>query len=143
MPTYERIAKLILSTCPNSRTIQIVTPMLEVYTLTYCPESECSIMKASSKTVLYCKLTHDRKVFQWPVAVFPNTDDARAYATFLRLAYRAKDHESILALDPTCAKDADGKPLEGAKWSMLTLPYAPVPELDTDDTAVADETPTT
>lgn len=99
-------------------------------------------MKAITKTVLFAKLTHDRKVHQWPVAVFANADDARAYATFLRLAYRAKDDESILALDPKCARDTNEKILYDAKWSMLTLPYAPTPDIGADDDAVSDETPT-
>lgn len=116
--------------------------MLEVYSLTYCPESEYTAMKASKKTILFAKATHERKVHQWPVAVFAQPDEARAYATFLRLAYRAKDAESIAALDPQYAKDTEGAPLYDTKWSLVTVPYSPMPELDGDDSAAKDETPT-
>lgn len=134
--------RLVLATCPDRDTITIVTPLLEAYSLTYCPEGTHSTMRAIQKTILFAKVTHDRKVHQWPVAVFAKADDARAYATFLRLAYRAKDDASIAALDPSHARDAEAKPLYEVKWSMLTVPYSPLPELDSDDNAVKDETPT-
>lgn len=100
-------------------------------------------MRATAKTILFGKATHDRKIHQWPVAVFARPDDAKGYAAFLRLAYRAKDDEAIKGLDPKCATDAEGKPLYDTKWSMVTVPYAPLPEMDSDDSAVTDETPTT
>lgn len=133
---------LILTTCAKARTFQVVTPSLEVYSLTYCPESECSDMKATKKTVLFGKATVNKAVHQWPVAVFANAGEATAYATFLRLAYRAKDTEAITALDPSHAKDEKGAPLFDVKWAKVELPYSPLPELEADDDAVKTETPT-
>lgn len=133
---------LTLTTCPERETLTLVTPMSEHYTLIYCPEGTHTKMRAISKTILFGKVTHDRKIMQWPVAAFANTDDARAYAAFLRLAYRASDETSILALDPKRPQDDGGVSIKGVKWSLLTVPYAPQPAMDSDDDEVKDETVT-
>lgn len=134
---------LDLAECGHAVTLVITTEYREDYRLTYCPERDVNHMRATSKVVLFGRATHDKKLHQWPIAVFAKTDDARAYATFLRLAYRAKDDAAITALDPNFAKGADDKPLYDTKWSMVTIPYAPLPEMDTDSDAATDETPTT
>lgn len=134
---------LDLATCGHAATVAYSTELREDYRLTYCPERDVNHMRATSKVILFGRATHERKVHNWPIAVFAKTDDARGYATFLRLAYRAKDDGAITALDPNHAKDGNDKPLYDTKWSMVTVPYAPLPEMDTDDDAAKDETPTT
>lgn len=134
---------LDLATCGHAVTVAVTTEMREDYRLTYCPERDVNHMRATSKVILFGRATHERKVHQWPVAVFAKTDDARAYATFLRLAYRAKDEGAIAALDPGHAKTSDDKIIFEVKWSMVTVPYAPLPEMDADSDAATDETPTT
>lgn len=133
---------LDLSTCGHAATVAWVTEMRENYRLTYCPERDVNHMRATSKVILFGKATAGKALHQWPIAVFAKTDEARAYATFLKLAYRAKDADAIAALDPGHAKDANDEPLYTAKWSMVTVPYAPLPEMDADDEAATDETPT-
>jgi hypothetical protein len=134
---------LDLSCGYNSRTVIYVTHDREHYRLTHCPSTGEHEMRAVSKVILFGKATHDKKVHQWPVAIFAGIPDARAYATFLRLAYRAKDDESIAALDKSHAQDATGKPLYDTKWAMVTVPYAPAPAFADDDATTSEGAPTT
>lgn len=91
---------------------------------------------ALSKAILFSTARHDRKVFTHPVAVFGNDKDAKAYATFMRLAHRSSDADALIALDPKVTVDGDGKPVADIKWSIVTVPYAPSPDFgDEDDTA--------
>jgi len=135
--------KLVLAECQHRATLIVVTEMREHYRITYCSEGYVNDMRATSKVILFGKATYNKKLYQWPIAVFAKTDDARAYATFLRLAYRAKDEGAIAALDPSHAKTDDNAIIFDVKWSMVTVPYAPLPEMDTDADAATEETPTT
>lgn len=91
---------------------------------------------SKDKTILFANATHNKARHLWPVAVFNEPASAKSYATFLRLAYRSGDVGAIAALDPAAHKDDEGVPLKDVKWSMVTVPYAPMPTFDEDDAAV-------
>jgi hypothetical protein len=55
------------------------------------------------------------------------------------LAYRSGDDAAIALLDPAAHKDDSGKYLTDAKWSLVTVPYAPQPSFEEDDAAPAAE----
>lgn len=94
--------------------------------------------KSTSKTILFATTRFDKKVFNHPVAVFNTPSDAKTYATYLKLAYRAQDFDAIKALDPKAHVDSEGVPVPDAKLSLMEVPYAPVPLLDDDDTVEGD-----
>lgn len=96
--------------------------------------------KATSKTILFGTATHNKVRRQWPIAVFANAGEARSYVTFLKLAYRSNDLGAIKALDPQHYAAEDGTPVKDTKWSVTTVPYAPLPELDESDSADVPET---
>jgi hypothetical protein len=134
---------LHLLACQHTATLVIETTDREQYRLTYCPERCGTAMKATTKTILFGRVTHERKLHQWPIAAFANADAAKSYATFLKLTCRSKDAVALLALDPQHPKDVNDVPLFDAKWSIVTVPYDPAPDIAEDDSAVTDETPTT
>lgn len=131
---------LVFARCPEAATITIVTTLLDSYSVTYCPESEHSEMKALTKTILFATVTHERKVYTWPIAAFPTGDAAKTYASFLRLLYRAGDEPSILACDPARLADADGAAVKNVKWSLKTVPYSPEAFIEDDVAAVTEDT---
>lgn len=91
--------------------------------------------KSTAKTILFATAKQDRATHQWPVAVFNTDDTARQYVTFLRLAYRAGDSGAIDALDSRALKDAEGNHVKDVKYSLTTVPYSPMPDLEAEDTA--------
>lgn len=91
------------------------------------------MVAATSKTVLFSTARHNKAVHHYPVAVFPNAKDAKAYATFLRLAFRAGDVESYQKLDPSARLTEDGKLIPDTKWSMTEVRYSPDPDFGDDD----------
>lgn len=102
------------------------------------PETEGSQMAtATSKAILFVTAKVDRKVHTHPVAVFANGVDAKTYATFLRLAHRSGDVEALKKLDEQVTLTEDGAIVPDTKWSIVTVPYAPSPEWDDDETETA------
>lgn len=95
--------------------------------------------RSTSKTILYATTRHDRKVFSHPVAVFNNDTDAKHYATYIKLALRAQDADAVKALDPKVHTSEDGSLVGETKFSVVTVPYAPSPDLGDDETD--DDTP--
>lgn len=85
-------------------------------------------MKPLSKTVLFCRVVHERKTHLWPVAVFANAAAAKQYAVYLHLAHQHGDAHTATMLDPKTIKDADGNLVKGAKFSIQTVPYSPTPD---------------
>lgn len=95
--------------------------------------------KALNKAVLFGNATHNKARHQWPIAVFGKSDEARQYVTFLRLAYRAGDAEAIAALDKSALKTDTGEYVKDVKYSITTVPYAPTPDLESEDSASVPE----
>lgn len=97
---------------------------------------------STKKVILFARATEGKVVHQWPVAVFNQPSGAKSYASMLRIAYKSGSHEAIAVLDPSHRKDGDGKALTEIKWSTLEVPYQPQPTFDDDETASAEDTPT-
>lgn len=93
---------------------------------------------STNKSILFARAVDGKVTHQWPVAVFNEPSQAKSYAGMIRMAHTANSPEMVKALDPQHKLDADGKPLEGVKWSIVTVPYAPTPKFEDDE--VTDET---
>lgn len=115
-------------------TQEYVTPDRELYRLVYCHLGDHDMAKSASKTILFGTATHDKKTKQWPIAVFNDARSAKSYVTFLRLAYRATDSDAVKVLDPHAFRTEAGGLVAGTKWSIAEVPYAPEPDLESDDT---------
>jgi hypothetical protein len=126
---------LVLSKCPDSATLSYQTTYGELYSLTYCPEGNHVMARSTTKTILFARATHGKVVRQWPVAVFNDTAAAKSYATFLKLAYKSQDDETIAVLDPSAFRQEDGTPVYDTKWSVTEVPYSPAPDFTEDETA--------
>lgn len=98
--------------------------------------------RSTAKVILFSRVTVDKKVHQWPVAVFNNHPDARTYATLVKMAHAAGNVELAKSLDPKTVVTDDGKLADGLKFSIVEVPYAPQPDFSKDDTIESDETPT-
>lgn len=85
-------------------------------------------MKPLTKTILFTRVVHERKTHMWPTAVFGNVAQAKQYAVFLHLAHQHNDVDTAKRLDPQSVVDADGALVKGAKFSVQTVPYSPVPD---------------
>lgn len=90
---------------------------------------------ATSKCILFATSRHDRKVMQHPVAVFANVKEAKTYATYLRLAYRAGDVDAVKALDPEVHLTSEGALIPDTKWAAKDVRYGPMPAFPEDDAA--------
>lgn len=88
---------------------------------------------SKDKAILFGVATHNKARYLWPIAVFNEPTQAKSYATFLRLAYRAGDDEAIKLLDASAARDDTGAVLKDTKWSVTVVPYAPTPAIEDDD----------
>lgn len=86
--------------------------------------------KSQSKSILFCRTTHEGKTHQYPVAVFNDVARAKNFVTFLHLAYKSNDAVTAKKLDPKTLTDKGGKLIQGTKWSVATVPYEPVVEVD-------------
>lgn len=129
-----------LAFCPERETTHIITPDGDHLTIIYCPDGSHNMARSTDKTVLFCLGKDGSKATQWPVAVFNKPDEARSYATILRLAYRSGDLAAVKSLDPQARYKADGTLLADVKFSTLTLPYAPMPGMPDDDDVLAEHT---
>jgi hypothetical protein len=109
---------------------------------TYCNPGRHLMAASKSKVILFGNAKHDRKTLQWPIAVFNDAKQAKSYATFLRLAYRAADWDAVKTLDPSAHLTEEGTPLKDTKWSLVEVPYAPSPDLEDDDAATEEAAPT-
>ena len=132
---------LVLTRCEHTTRLVITTTEREHYALDYCPERCPKMAKSTAKTILFATVKHAGKTHQLPVAVFNDSDKTRAYATFVKLATRAKDAAALVALIPAIPKGEDGVPAYDVKLSMVQVPYEPSPELDSDE--LTDNTPAT
>lgn len=99
-------------------------------------------MKASSKTVLFSRITVNKTVHQWPVGVFANSTSAKTYAAYVKMAHSSGLVDLAKKLDPKTRVTEDGKLMPGVKFSVVTLPYEPSPGdgISDDDFAVEPST---
>jgi hypothetical protein len=88
---------------------------------------------SKDKTVLFATAMLDKKIHTHAIAVFNDTAGARQFAAMLRLAYRSGDVAMIRALNPKATFGPEDAVLKDTKFSAVTVPYAPSPELSDDD----------
>ena len=98
--------------------------------------------RSLNKVILFSRVTVDDKSHQWPTAVFNTHDEAKSYATIVKMAHSQGDAKTALALDPHTAVDKNKKLVPGIKFSIVEVPYQPTPALSDDDLFGEDETPT-
>jgi hypothetical protein len=97
------------------------------------PEGTSQMAKSTSKHILFSRTTVGKAVTLRPIAVFNQPADAKAYATFLRLAHRSGDVEAAKSLDAGTMVTEDGKLAGETKWSVTEVPYSPAPDFGDDD----------
>jgi len=97
--------------------------------------------RSTAKVILFSRVTADGKVHQWPTAVFNDHDEAKAYATIIRVAHKSGDAKSAMALDAKTAVDDKGKLIAGLRFSIAEVPYQPAPALSDEDLFGDDGTP--
>ena len=85
---------------------------------------------SKDKAVLFGRVTHNRTVHQWPIAVFNDGPGARMFASMLKLAYTAGDDRIVKALSPDSPRDDAGVLIPNPTFSVAVVPYAPRPELE-------------
>lgn len=98
-------------------------------------------MKALTKTILFGRITIERRTQLWPIGVFANPTSAKTYAMYLKMAVSSGNADLVKALDPQAKIDANGHVIPGLKLSVSTIPYEPSPTATMLDGDVADETP--
>lgn len=98
--------------------------------------------RSTSKVILFSRVTVDKKVHQWPVAVFNDHPSARTHATLIKMAHASGNAELAKRLDGKTVVTEDGKLADGLKFSIVEVPYAPQPDFGQDDSIESDETPT-
>lgn len=118
--------------------VNFITTESERYSVRYCPRGAHLMAKSTSKTILFATARHDKKVYQHPVAVFNNADDAKRFATYLRLAHRASDKDAAVALDPKTHLTPEGDLIADTKWSIAEVAYAPEPNLGDEEDAATE-----
>lgn len=99
-------------------------------------------MKASSKTVLFSRITVNKAVHQWPIGIFANPTSAKTYAAYVKMAHSSGLVELAKKLDPKTRLTEDGKLMPGVKFSIVTLPYEPSPGDGIGDDDLTEESPT-
>lgn len=97
---------------------------------------------STAKVILFSRVTVDKKVYQWPTAVFNKHDDARSFATVLGMAHRNGDAASATAMDKNTKIDGDGKLVPGLRFSIVEVPYSPSASLGAADMFDEPEAPT-
>lgn len=97
-------------------------------------------MKAVSKTILFGRITIERKTQLWPVAVFATPVAAKTYAAYYRMAISSGNVDLVRAFDPQAKIDDNGHIIPGLKLSVATVPYDPSPTSHMADDSIADET---
>lgn len=90
-------------------------------------------MRASTKTILYSRVTVDKSVKRHVVAVFPNDADAKAYAGLIAMAYKSGNAELALSLDEHTVLAEDKTLVPGIKFDLAVAPYAPTPAASAED----------
>ena len=98
---------------------------------------------STSKVILFSRVVHDKKTYQWPTAVFNKHDDAKTFATIMSMAHKSGDTETARKMDKNTKVGDDGKLVAGLRFSIVEVPYAPEASLGITDMLDSDETPAT
>jgi hypothetical protein len=85
--------------------------------------------RSTAKVILFSRLAVDDKSIQWPTAVFNTHDEAKSYATMIKMAHTSGAVETAKSLDPRTALDKSGKFVPGLRFSIVEVPYQPTPAL--------------
>lgn len=99
--------------------------------------------KSTYKVILFSRVIVDKKVHQWPTAVFNTHGDAKTFATLMAVAHKSGDVETAKQMDAKTAVTEDGKLVPGLKFSIVEVPYSPEAAINSDDMFDAPESPTT
>lgn len=97
-------------------------------------------MKATSKTILFGRITIERKTQLWPIAVFATPVAAKTYAAYYKMAISSGNVDLVRAFDAQAKIDDNGHIIPGLKLSVATVPYDPSPTAHMADDGVTDET---
>lgn len=97
-------------------------------------------MKAVNKTILFGRITIERKTQLWPIAVFATPVAAKTYAAYYKMAISSGNVDLVRAFDPQAKIDSNGHIIPGLKLSVATVAYDPSPTSHLADDSVADET---
>lgn len=97
-------------------------------------------MKAVSKTILFGRITIERKTQLWPIAVFATPVAAKTYAAYYKMAISSGNVDLVRAFDPQAKIDGNGHIIPGLKLSVATVAYDPSPTSHMADDGIADET---
>lgn len=98
--------------------------------------------RSTAKVILFSRVTVDDKTAQWPTAVFNDHNEAKAFATIIKMAHTNGDAKAAVALDSKTALDKNGKLVPGLRFSIAEVPYQPTPALSDGDLFGEDETKT-
>jgi hypothetical protein len=90
-------------------------------------------MKATSRSILFCRVLVGKQMHLYPVAVFADAAKAKAHAAFLHMAHKSADVETAKKLDPAARVTEDGKLHPGAKFSVTTVPYEPSADIGSEE----------
>lgn len=97
---------------------------------------------STAKVILFSRVVHDKRTYQWPTAVFNRHAEAKAFATVLGMAHKNGDADSARAMDTNTKTTDDGKLVPGLRFSIVEVPYSPSASLGTSDMFDDDEPPT-
>ena len=95
--------------------------------------------RSTAKVILFSRVTVDGKDHQWPTAVFNDHNEAKAYATIVKMAHTQGDAKAAVALDAKTPLDKNGKLVAGLRFSIAEVPYQPTPALSDEDLFGKDE----
>lgn len=94
---------------------------------------------ATTKVVLFTRVTVDKSVHLWPTGIFSSDRDAKAYVTALRAAHESGDAVTAKALDPETRIAEDGTLIKGVKFSLRIVSYNPaLPEPEASPVEISD-----
>lgn len=99
--------------------------------------------RSTAKVILFSRVTVDKRVHQWPTAVFNNHEDAKSYATILGMAHKTGDATAAKAMDAKTALAEDGTLIPGLRFSITEVPYSPPVSVGASDMFDEPAAPTT
>lgn len=82
----------------------------------------------ANTTILFAHTGTGKDAQLGAVAAFRTVKDAKAYISFLKLAYNAGDATSVKTLWAKAPHDENGHLVTVNKFMVAEVPYAPVPD---------------
>lgn len=90
-------------------------------------------MRASTKTILFSRVTVDKTVKRHIVAVFGSEADAKSYAGLIALAHKSGNTELAVSLDEHTVLTDDKALVPGLKFDLVSARYNPSTADSADD----------